>query len=493
MRLVNFLLLAVISIAMCIPPANASEINLTAAEISALPPYCAGRFAARSGNQQEFLRWKSKYGPDFDHTHHMCSGIGSINRSYRAKTQNEKAELLENAIKELDYMVRNAKPDFKLMPEVYLNRGQANALLGRHAVAVNDAKKALELDANMPMAYALAIDSYLKLGSKKEALDFAGEGLRHLPENTLLKKRYTELGGKQPFPEPNEKPKETATAKDGSTPNVSSEAAANPTANQAKSALFDFSRNVGAGRKIPEILGAGVYLFVEVREDPSAPEQRVLFRVMSQVPQPFSQGASIGIDLGRYVDLFSGIKEGNGFLDKYYVLKRGSPHAYWPNFDPEYKADFYASDAKHYDPRALSPGMSVTFVGTLRPGKTIEDVVTAMKEGILPDIGGNGLRFGIIMHHLKGKRPDERVTIMDDGGFLTGGLRQITGFPSLEPPKPETVKSSEEPQGELAASTNAVNKSGTQASPANQEVTGGSAAIGSPTNPWCRFCPEPAK
>lgn len=493
MRIVTILLMFITTL-WASPVFATGELKLTAAEIQALPAYCAGRFAM-STNPAEYKRWASIYGPDFIHTHHMCSGIASINRYYRATTRQEKDDLLQNIVVQMNYMVQNARPGFKLMPDVYLYRSQGYFMMGKYAEAIADAKKVIELDPDQPAAYTRAIDAYLKIGMQSKALELASDGLRHIPNSTTLKKLYTQLGGKLPYPEPDARTAEAATSTENSQPSATDGTAAEKMTPQAKTALFNFSRMVGIGggaRANPAIKNSGGYVFVQVSEDPTAPDQRVLFKIMSQLPQPFSQVARIGIDIGHHADLFSSIKEGNGYLDKYWVVKRisGFSHAYWPNFNPEFTATFEAKDAKPYDPRSLSPGMFVTYVATLRQGKTIEDVVKAMNEGLRYDGGTSGLRFGVIMHHLLGKRPDERTTIQDDGGFLTGSLVQSTGLPDLaSAPSAPNSEGSEEQQSKSVANAAVSNDDGVTPHP-NAGDANASAPKGSSADPFCRFCPD---
>jgi hypothetical protein len=46
-----------------------------AAEIEAMLPYCAGRFAREATSIEEYKRCEAQNGPDFLHAHHLCHGI----------------------------------------------------------------------------------------------------------------------------------------------------------------------------------------------------------------------------------------------------------------------------------------------------------------------------------------------------------------------------------------------------------------------------------
>ena len=189
---VNFLLLACFTL-----PAAAS--GWTDAEIMAMPPYCEAKMKPAAGKYES---WAQALGPDFLHTHHYCYGLGYINRYYLARSRQEKQFNLNNAIGTLNYMVSHASPSYSLMPEVYLNRGLVFSLMGSHDKAIMDFKKAQELNPKLVKAYTLASDTYTKLNKKEDALVVVTEGLRQVPDSSVLQRLYTKQGGKLPYPEP---------------------------------------------------------------------------------------------------------------------------------------------------------------------------------------------------------------------------------------------------------------------------------------------------
>jgi tetratricopeptide (TPR) repeat protein len=450
----------------------------TAAEIAAMPPYCAGRYA-RNTNPEEYKRWEAQYGPDFLHVHHLCDAIGALKKYYKAKTEMQKRGSLGEAMGHLDYMIQHASPDFKLMPEVYWYRSQTYSLMGRIGQALADIDRAIALDPKQGRFYVQAVQYLDKIGQKEQALKRVSEGLRHLPGNKALQELYTGLGGKPPYPEPYAQqagePAQQAAGKDEAAVKVQ------------KRAVFDLSRNVGAGRKETPIVQGGAYVFVEVREDTKDPA-KVHFRLYSQIPQPAARIASFGIDPGRYADLFLRLEVNDPLLGKYYPLRQGKgghTHAYWPGFDPLYHAGFTIDpkEGKMYDPRSLPPGSGITLTATLAEGRSFEDVVQAMKRGLSDP---SGLRFGIIAHHLMGYRPDPSKTIMDDAGFLTGQLRLEQGTQAAEQAK---AKAEEKlAKGDEAAQAD---KPAAAAEPTPRPAAT-HVPIGTPKNPWCRFCPEQA-
>jgi tetratricopeptide (TPR) repeat protein len=168
-------------------------------ELSVLPPYCAARLRHTPG---EYEHWNNALGPDFLHTHHYCDALASINRYYAARSAQDKAFNLTNALGGLNYMVSHASQSYSLMPEIYLNRGVVLTLMKKDGDALKDLLKALELDPKLIRGYAMASDFYTKIKRRDEALKVVTEGLRNNPGNARLQRLYQELGGKLPYPEP---------------------------------------------------------------------------------------------------------------------------------------------------------------------------------------------------------------------------------------------------------------------------------------------------
>lgn len=178
-------------------PAMASQ--WTDSEIKGMPPYCAARLHKDPARDDE---WRNALGPDYLHTHHYCYAIGFIGRYYGARTDRSKAFNLQSALGNLNYMVSNASPTYRLMPEVYLNRGLVYSLQKKDGAAIADMHKAIELDPRLTRAYSMAADYYVKLNKKDTALKLVTDGVRHNPDSTVLQRLYVKLGGRLPYPEP---------------------------------------------------------------------------------------------------------------------------------------------------------------------------------------------------------------------------------------------------------------------------------------------------
>jgi tetratricopeptide (TPR) repeat protein len=103
---------------------------------------------------------------------------------------------------DLDYMVNNLDKDSAFAGEIFLYRGIVFALKKEDAKAIVDLKKSLAINPKQTNAYNTLANLYGRKNMKNEALEIITEGLRHLPEAKSLKRNYTELGGKLPYPEP---------------------------------------------------------------------------------------------------------------------------------------------------------------------------------------------------------------------------------------------------------------------------------------------------
>lgn len=195
MQLIKPLVMALLVTAVSI---DAHATKLSDTELAKLPQFCT----ARLKHTGEYNVWVQNLGRDFDHTHHYCFGLNDLNRYYLSRTARDKKFHLKNAIGNFTYMVTHAKPTYVLMPDVYLNRGLANSLMKNNADALQDMHKALDLNPGLVKAYGYLADYYAGLNLNAKALAVVTEGLRHNPDTKSLQRRYHELGGKLPYPEP---------------------------------------------------------------------------------------------------------------------------------------------------------------------------------------------------------------------------------------------------------------------------------------------------
>lgn len=177
------------------------SVEPNAAEMLRMPPYCQAKFALRAGSP-EWKAWRDQIGENFIDLHHYCSGINFINRYWGARTARDRSFYLQNAMNNFNYMVNAEKPDFALRAELYSYRGEVFKLMRKPGEAMKDFSKALSIDPRIVKPYLQLAELHVAGSAPARALETVSEGLRHVPESTALQRRYLELGGKKPFPEP---------------------------------------------------------------------------------------------------------------------------------------------------------------------------------------------------------------------------------------------------------------------------------------------------
>lgn len=178
------------------------------AEYATLPPYC--KVKVENPDPVANKIWSDKFGGEnWGSMHHYCYGLNYlINRYYRARTPQDRAWMLGEAVSNISYTLKAATPGFTLLPEMHFNRGKALHLLGRDPEAISDWLKAKILNPEYVATYIALADYYAEIKQQGKALEIISEGLRHVPASKGLQRRYQELGGKRLFPQPYERPVE---------------------------------------------------------------------------------------------------------------------------------------------------------------------------------------------------------------------------------------------------------------------------------------------
>lgn len=172
-----------------------------AVEMMRLPPYCQAKFNAPTSSA-EWKAWRNQIGENFIDLHHYCAGLNYMNRYWGARSAPDRSFYLQRALTNFDYMVKAEKPDFALRVELYSQRGEVNKLLRKPGEAIKDFNKARSIDPKAVKPYLQLADLYVATKASARALETVTEGLRQVPDSTALQRRYLELGGKKPFPDP---------------------------------------------------------------------------------------------------------------------------------------------------------------------------------------------------------------------------------------------------------------------------------------------------
>lgn len=133
---------------------------------------------------------------------HYCDGLRFTDRAYSAMGNKQDMKYyLGVAIDNFNYVLGHTKEDDVRRGEVHVGKARALRLMGKGAEAAAEFNKALRYSPDSPDVYQALADHYQETGNKQKALEMATEGLRRNPNSKGLKLRYTELGGKLPFPE----------------------------------------------------------------------------------------------------------------------------------------------------------------------------------------------------------------------------------------------------------------------------------------------------
>lgn len=204
---------------------NIKGYVLTAKDVGSLEPVCVPIFlAGRSGTWYEVL----KGDPILDRPpysmakgansfHHYCYAEIAKIRRFKERDANKRKFLAETMLGEYGFVI-NA-PEYRdkgwpYLKKVYVEYGRAALLLNRNKDAIGAFSKALQIDPAYDQAHIAIADMRADLGDKKGALQQVVEGLKHNPDSKQMKRRYAELGGKGPYPEPYQKPKMDSPADD---------------------------------------------------------------------------------------------------------------------------------------------------------------------------------------------------------------------------------------------------------------------------------------
>lgn len=137
------------------------------------------------------------------HMHHYCDGLRLLDRAYAAMGDKQKMRHnLNRSVGNFDYVLSHTQEDYFMRGEVHVGKARALKLMGKRAEAVSEFHKALRYSLESPDVYVALADHYQETGDKQKALEMATEGLKRNPGSKGLKRRYTEFGGKLPYPEP---------------------------------------------------------------------------------------------------------------------------------------------------------------------------------------------------------------------------------------------------------------------------------------------------
>ncbi|MDP2783327.1 MAG: hypothetical protein Q8O38_01845 [Sulfurimicrobium sp.] len=136
------------------------------------------------------------------HMHHYCDGLRFMDRAYAAMgNKQDMKHYLGESINNFDYVLTHTQEDHVMRGEVHVGKARALKLMGKPGESMAELTRALRYTPDSPNIYQALADYQQETGNKPKALEMVTEGLRRNPDSKGLKRRYTELGGKLPYPE----------------------------------------------------------------------------------------------------------------------------------------------------------------------------------------------------------------------------------------------------------------------------------------------------
>lgn len=183
--------------------ALAQPENITAGELALTPPVCQDvQGIGVTGWTQHFRHsprapyWEGIMGSTFWAMHHYCWALVHLQRAKRSGVAPQlRAHMIRTAISDYYYVIKNAKPDFVLLPEIYYRAGEARVQLGEFADAVIEFEKSRAAKADYWPPYIAHAQILERLGKRREALEQIESALRLMPAEPNLNAAYVRLGG----------------------------------------------------------------------------------------------------------------------------------------------------------------------------------------------------------------------------------------------------------------------------------------------------------
>ena len=184
---------------------KAEDYDIAPREMALLPEYCKYTQAYRDripGGQDlsKMEHWYAvmggRYPMDgvFHHMHHYCRALQHRNYArFFAKTKQERMYRWGSSIREIDYVIDRAPPDFMLLPEILTKRGESLLDLGKVSLAVVDFQRAMKLKPDYWPPYVQMSDYYKGTGDFQKAREYLEKALSYSPDAKSLKTRLMEL------------------------------------------------------------------------------------------------------------------------------------------------------------------------------------------------------------------------------------------------------------------------------------------------------------
>jgi hypothetical protein len=189
------------------------QSDFTVGERALLPPFCEETMGFRPGTDVGQMGpnapyWFGVMGKSFVTMHHYCYALVKQQRALApGQSAFNREALLSQAINEYQYVIDNALPNFVLLPDVFVQRGDVQALLKRYVDAIESYRSSRQRKPDYWRSYSREAAVLVGMNNGKAALAILEEGIRAVPADPRLRAQYKQLGG-----DPNKFPMPTAIA-----------------------------------------------------------------------------------------------------------------------------------------------------------------------------------------------------------------------------------------------------------------------------------------
>lgn len=176
-------------------PSDSGTIGQSLGNVFELPAFCDFVQEGKAGFDQ--AKGFALMGPTFFHMHHYCLALGNMRRA-QDPTIGEQGRrgYYGGAIKDMQYVIARATPDFVLLPEIFLRMGQASFGRGDVAVALEYFDRSRRAKADYWPAYIELARTNLSFGRRQEAEAALRAGLEASPDEPNLKQALAQLSAR---------------------------------------------------------------------------------------------------------------------------------------------------------------------------------------------------------------------------------------------------------------------------------------------------------
>ena len=196
---INRILGAAMLLGLVCARSEAAGTLLTEQDLAFLPVWCREVQHVRDmyGTPGGTDAWIAKVGRDFMHMHHYCDAKVAVMKADRARVSSgERKHWLLHAVNHYNYVIRNSKPSFVLLPEVYVQRANARIRQDLLKEALEDLETAKTLRPDYVPIYLTLAQLFQDGGNKDRARAALEEGLKAIPTSNVLRQSLAEFDSK---------------------------------------------------------------------------------------------------------------------------------------------------------------------------------------------------------------------------------------------------------------------------------------------------------